>query len=712
MKLLRLIILYLFALLLTQANVIAQTQQGYVKTIGRPNKPGVGLQNVLFHVSGNTNTFMSNEKGYFSFPLQGMSFQFRRISLKGYELADRDFLRLPFDYTPSAPVTVAMISKEELAREREAIEESTRNKLSARFQNENAVLERKLERMQISNDEYKKRLLALHDKYDNIDTLVSVLSDRYARTDYDNIDSLRLLINQHIENGDLERAQQLILSKGSLNERAKELEETRKLRLQTQIREKILQKDFADDLYQLYEIAKIEHKYDSAYIYLEKRYFSDTTQVEYLIDLAKAARFIRLFPFDQKSQREERHLTYLLKLYGIIQDQDVSSMLGKDPLMAKAMMENKIGNYYRLMENDERAIAFYYTELQTRIDGKIGYEYQPLESIGSIYQIQKDYQKAISVYRKALDYCKDNDDSKESIHRKIANTYYFMGEVDNMIKEYIKLEKIYSITQETDTSKIKDLYILQGFIAKSMSEKGNKKEAIRYYEKAAKNAEHYYNLTNETKYIKPIIVLLKERQDLHAERSEYKQMYVCAEKAMNYARIILERQPSAYSRLLYAEVLCQMADAHANMSRISSVEKELVECLKNSEFASNIFHTRYKQLTYNIYNTFATIYYKKRIYDRALKAINKSISIMPEMLPAYMKKRKILNAIGDKNEIRELEDNLFRLKEKNDMKYTETLDFHKDPMFEDFNLVLSIAGETIVFSSNPFRQYEYELLNK
>ena len=235
--------LWIFMLLFLSIAVQAQTQQGYVKTIGRPNNPGVSLGRVTVRLSGNVNGVVSNAQGNFSFPVSSQRFRFSRISKKGFELADKDFLHYDFGYSPNAPITLAMVSKEELQREHDAIEEQTRNKLTLRFQEQSTLLEKKLERNVLSEAEYQKELLALHEKFDNIDTLVSTLADRYARTDYDNIDSVRMLINHCIENGELERAQQLIYSKGNIDERTKELEETRKLRLQAQAREDRLQQD-------------------------------------------------------------------------------------------------------------------------------------------------------------------------------------------------------------------------------------------------------------------------------------------------------------------------------------------------------------------------------------------------------------------------------------------------------------------------------------
>ena len=47
--------------------VYGQTQQGYVKTQGRPNKPGVLLSGVTIRVRGTMNSVLSGADGQFSF---------------------------------------------------------------------------------------------------------------------------------------------------------------------------------------------------------------------------------------------------------------------------------------------------------------------------------------------------------------------------------------------------------------------------------------------------------------------------------------------------------------------------------------------------------------------------------------------------------------------------------------------------------------------
>lgn len=548
--------LALFMMMLVALRAFPQVQQGYVKTIGRPNVSGSYLGGgVTVRVSGNINTLVSGQNGSFSFPIKEQRFRFSRVSKKGYEIADHDFYHYDFHFSPNVPIIVAMVSKEQLQKERDAIEEQVRNKLELRFQEKNAILERKLERNMLAEEDFKRQILALHEERDNIDTLVSILSDRYARTDYDHIDSTKLVINQCIENGELERAQQIIMSKGSIEERTEELENTRKLRLQVQERETKLQKDLADDLFQLYEIACTNHKYDSAYVYLEKRYLTDTTSVKFLYDLTRPTLWAK-GEIGKKDERIVRQESYLLKLHDKVSHQELASQLGLDIYQAMSKLEDELGEFYHSSGNDEKALPYFEKMLQTMRNGNLGHEYVPLQKMGNVYMAQNAYEKSLSAYQEALKYR-----SSLFVLTKIGDLHFLLGDKENALNDYISAERMFVMLNDLDNLTIQQLYILQGFIGNIFLEKGNNKGALTYYNKAVDNAEKYYNLTKEIKNISPIIILLRVLQGIYAMQGKAKQELSCAEKMIYYAEMYMSRFPSSYSKLLYAEALCQRAEA-------------------------------------------------------------------------------------------------------------------------------------------------------
>ena len=215
--------------------------------------------------------------------------------------------------------------------------------------------------------------------------------------------------------------------------------------------------------------------------------------------------------------------------------------------------------------------------------------------------------------------------------------------------EYEEAETIYDnlCSQEnTDEETMERTYILQGFLAFQQEKMGHYDEAAAYYKKATENAERCFKSSNQLHHIEALERLLWSHQELLYTKKEYRLMLFFAEKSMKYAIIYLDRRPSPHSMLIHAEAQCLMADAHACMGNTKNVECELVECLKNAEFAGDIFKDRYLRLSYGVYCAFATNFEKKKQHNMALNTINKAISILPNEQMARQRKKSILMAMG------------------------------------------------------------------
>ena len=82
--------LLLLATLLLGFFASAQTQHGYVKTLGRPEKKGEALSGVTVRVKGQHNAILSNDDGTFSIPMvdmkNGDAYFLQQVQKNGYEL--------------------------------------------------------------------------------------------------------------------------------------------------------------------------------------------------------------------------------------------------------------------------------------------------------------------------------------------------------------------------------------------------------------------------------------------------------------------------------------------------------------------------------------------------------------------------------------------------------------------------------------------------
>ena len=194
--------------------VIAQTQQGYIKTIGRPDKPGVVLGNVVVQAKGMFNPVTSDESGAFSITVPGKNdgdpIVFLRIQKNGYELKDKDFVGRQHVCSSRVPLIIQMVDVKQLAADKRRIEDNAYRVAEENYQKKLTELEAQKEEGEITAEKYRQELSSLQEKYDKYLSLVGDMADRYARTDYDQLDSIDYQINVCIENGEFDKADSLI----------------------------------------------------------------------------------------------------------------------------------------------------------------------------------------------------------------------------------------------------------------------------------------------------------------------------------------------------------------------------------------------------------------------------------------------------------------------------------------------------------------------
>ena len=207
-------IILIAALQIVLLSVSAQTQQGYVKTLGRPNKPGAPLSGVSIRFRGLMNHVLSDEKGFFSIQIldkkEGDAIFLQGIRKNGYELKDRDLIGRPIAFSSRVPIEIVLISSEELAENKRRIEKKAYQVVEQNYQNKLKNIKKQLERQELTIDQYRQQAQDLEDKFEKYQMLIGEMADRYARTDYDHLDSIDREINLCIENAELEKADSLI----------------------------------------------------------------------------------------------------------------------------------------------------------------------------------------------------------------------------------------------------------------------------------------------------------------------------------------------------------------------------------------------------------------------------------------------------------------------------------------------------------------------
>jgi len=194
--------------------VAAQTQQGFVKTIGRPNKPGTPLGGATIRLRGVLNAVVSSSTGEFHLSLpgkkEGDAIALMSVQKKGYELRDRELTSRQMAFSSHVPIEILMVDQAQLAADKKRIEDNAYRVAEENYQKKLKAIEAQKQNNEITAERYHQELQQLQDKYEKYLSLVGEMADRYARTDYDQLDSIDREINICIENGEFDKADSLI----------------------------------------------------------------------------------------------------------------------------------------------------------------------------------------------------------------------------------------------------------------------------------------------------------------------------------------------------------------------------------------------------------------------------------------------------------------------------------------------------------------------
>ena len=192
----------------------AQVQQGYVKTLGRPGVPGKPLQGVTVRVRGVMNALVSDANGSFKIQATGKkdgdAIIINSVRKNGYELKDKDIVGRTIVFSSRVPIQLVMVSSAQLAADKKRIEDNAYKVAETNYKKKLAALDKQKKQNELSSKDYEKQLQELEARYENYMALVGDMAERYALTDYDNLDSIDAQINICIENGELDKADSLI----------------------------------------------------------------------------------------------------------------------------------------------------------------------------------------------------------------------------------------------------------------------------------------------------------------------------------------------------------------------------------------------------------------------------------------------------------------------------------------------------------------------
>ena len=140
----------------------------------------------------------------------GDAIKLLRVQKNGYELKDKDMIGRSWVFSSHVPIYITMVDTRQLEADKKRIEINAIRLAEKNYQKKRKEIEKQNRKHKLAAEKYRQELYDLQEKYDKYLSLIGDMADSYARTDYDQLDSIDIEINICIENGDLEKADSLI----------------------------------------------------------------------------------------------------------------------------------------------------------------------------------------------------------------------------------------------------------------------------------------------------------------------------------------------------------------------------------------------------------------------------------------------------------------------------------------------------------------------
>ena len=483
-------LLILIAFLMVCVTLSAQIQEGYVKTLGRPSQKGEPLSGVSVRVKGEHNPVLSKEDGTLTLLLTGKkngdAYTLQEVQKKDYELNESGVIGRQYAFSDKVPLTIVMVSSAQLQADKQRIENNAFRVAEKNYKSKLELLEKQKAESAITEDQYRKELLDLQDKFEKYQLLIDGLAEHYAHVDYDELNDKEREINICIENGELERADSLIKTlfdpidvlkrnKEALAHLNKQISEANtiigKANEDMAAILKQQEKD-ANYLYQLYTIALSRFDNDKARQYIVTRAALDTTNVQweydagwfcstYKADYSEALYYYQLVlmqsqqqfgEISQWSAKAHNNIGAVNYKKGLYSEalahffealNNYESIYGKDyPDMA--ISYNNIGLAYSELGDTSTAREYFFKALD--FEEKVANPQHPniamfYNNLGGWYSDQGDYLKALECHNKALVIRKDvyGED-----HPDIAQSYNNLGVIYSELQDYAKALEFHS----------------------------------------------------------------------------------------------------------------------------------------------------------------------------------------------------------------------------------------------------------------------------
>lgn len=482
MKLHRL--LYSIALLLIGLTANAQTQHGVVRTAGRANHGGKVLSDVIIRVDGAQNAVISDNDGTFSIRFHGLHegdmYRLSSVKKPNYELLDQGLIGREMAFSSKVPMTIVLLDVQEMENERRAMAAKLRHTYAANYDKRIQEIEEQYDRQLISLEQKISALEETNNLYEKVQSQMNEMIDHYVRMDYDVLDSIDCEINHLIEQCEFNKAKELILSKGDINERVQAVMQLqqqtadneafirRMQKQQAKLAEqaKVSQQNLLKDLQSLYDIAITYYRIDTALVFAEQMVAIAPKDLNILRDVAffhlfhrgaslKGLRYCQQFLTASQEQYGNEGIAVVTGYFMVagaylMNDAVDSSLVVSKELVCHLLRHSNDSTLQGELYHVYSRIAMTY-HAQKEYDSTLYYYDKAYEVLRMYPTSDMDFEMADRAYNYAWIYRDKQDYEKALIYNEEAiNRFVLLGDSSHVANCYVEKSKIYTSSNRTN----------------------------------------------------------------------------------------------------------------------------------------------------------------------------------------------------------------------------------------------------------------------
>ncbi len=662
-----------------------QVQKGCVKTRGRmvngKHIPGHGLPGAVVTIKGRNNVAVKNNDGTFSFPVSSTHYFVQSVAKKDYELVDADVASKTYEHTANVQYFV-METPEQLLQDKLEKERTIRRTLNKQLQKRDEEIEMLKAENKISLQKYQQLLQELYAAQERNEKLISEMAERYAKLDYDQLDNFYRQVSNYIEEGDLIKADSLLKTRGDLNsqidahlQQGALIQQKKEELNQAESVHQFDKDELARRCYSFFENFKMQHQYDSAAYYIEKRALLDTTNVDWLIEVGDYSQFQKQYHkveyyyekavklYRQKaihnSQVDEINLVITLNklssLYNEIHLFTQAELLGKEALERCNELRNKgidndvylfdilvnLGNLYCYTNRYDESERMYKVAWEMQKNNKLkSYSNESvlsmlLHNMGLLYLSSQRFSESEQMYKESIKIRKQMAEMNPAVFEPyLAHTQYNLAIVYHQNNNFAEAELMYKEAIERrkrlaeKNAQAFEPDVAHGYLnlahlyfqTQRISEGDSLyMESLKIYKRLAQQIPNVYE---------PILAqTLQKLADLYINTQRYLESEAMYKESLEIYRRLAEQNPQLNEPIV-ADLLQNLALICYNTQRYSESEKINKECLeirrRFAELQPQDFEPALEQTLLNLFN----IYIDTKRYAESEIILNEALGII------------------------------------------------------------------------------------